>query len=100
MGEGFLTHGGKAISFGDDDGNLRDDFADEELPSGDESDGSQTERKQLKRLRLEEGEEAGAEEDGQPDRKKTKNEIYEEIIAKSKLHKYVSCSLTLPLLGD
>ncbi|KAK0656688.1 nucleolar protein 14 [Cercophora newfieldiana] len=88
--EGFLTHGGKALTFGDgDDEALRDDFADEELPPGDESDGSDVDRKRLKRLRLEQAEEGeGAEEDGQPERKKTKKEIYEEIIAKSKLHKY------------
>ncbi|KAK0632322.1 nucleolar protein 14 [Immersiella caudata] len=86
--EGFLTHGGKAIFF-DNDEALRDDFADEKLPSGDESDGSNAEKKRPKRLRLDQaGEEEGLEEDGQPERKKTKKEIYEEIIAKSKLHKY------------
>jgi nucleolar protein 14 len=91
LGEGFLTHGGKAISFKDDDGALRDDFADEELPSGDESDGSHAEKRRLKRLRFEQsGEGEGPEEDGQPERKKTKKEIYDEIIAKSKHHKYVS----------
>jgi nucleolar protein 14 len=93
--EGFLTHGGKAISFNEDEEALRDDFADEELPSGDESDVSNVERKRLKRLRLEQAEEEeGLEEDGQPERKKTKKEIYEEIIAKSKLHKYVGHPLT------
>jgi len=98
-GEGFLTHGGKAIAFGNDEEALQDDFADEELPSGDESDGSHAERRRLKRLRLEqaEGEEGESpEEDGQPERKKTKKEIYEEIIAKSKLHKYVSQKTSAP----
>ncbi|KAK1755353.1 putative nucleolar complex protein 14 [Echria macrotheca] len=86
--EGFLTHGGKAILFGDAEG-VQDDFAEEDLPSGDESDGSHAEKRRLKRLRLEQTEEEeSAEEDGQPERKKTKKEIYEEIIAKSKLHKY------------
>jgi len=90
--EGFLTHGGKAISFKGEgeDGALQDDFADEELPSGDESDGSHAERRQMKRLRQQAEGGDGPEEDGQPERKKTKKEIYEEIMAKSKLHKYVS----------
>lgn len=87
-GEG-LTHHGKAI-FAEEDA-LRDDFAEEDLPSGDESDGSQAARRRLKRDRLEHADEAGLlEDEGQPERKKTKKEVYEEIIAKSKLHKYVS----------
>ena len=88
LGEDFLTHGGKKISFGDEE-YLRDDFAEKDLPSGDESAGSLTEKKRLKRLRFEQaGEEDSPEEDNQPERKKSKKEIYEEIIAKSKLHKY------------
>ncbi|KAK4176325.1 putative nucleolar complex protein 14 [Triangularia setosa] len=87
---GGLTHMGKPL-FDDDDAPkfLKDDF-EEDVGSGDESDGSQTERRALKRQRLEEALEAVGEqeqEDGQPERKKTKKEIYDEIIAKSKLHK-------------
>jgi len=84
-----LTHGGKAITFEDMEKDaLRDDF-DEDLPS-DDDDGMHPERRAMKRMRLnEDGELEG--DDGEPDRKKTKKEIYEEIIAKSKLHKYVGC---------
>ncbi|KAM7208042.1 putative nucleolar complex protein 14 [Naviculisporaceae sp. PSN 640] len=83
-----LTHGGKALTF--DEAALKDDFEEEVGVSEDESedDGMHPDRKRLKRLRLTE---AGDEEDpvdDQPERKKTKKEIYEEIIAKSKLHKY------------
>ncbi len=87
--EGLLTHGGKPLTF-DEEEAPRDDFS-EDLSDEDEDDGMHPDRKALKRQRreqLEDGEEAGA--DGEPERKKTKKEIYEEIIAKSKLHKYVS----------
>ncbi|KAK0673259.1 putative nucleolar complex protein 14 [Cercophora samala] len=85
---GGLTHMGKPL-FDDDDAPkyLKDDF-EEDVGSGDESDGSQTDRRALKRQRLEEALEAmGEQGEGQPERKKTKKEVYDEIIAKSKLHK-------------
>lgn len=89
---GGLTHGGRPL-FDDDDARpvrVKDDFAEDDLLSGDESDGSRAERRMLKRQRLEEAGEGEEDEvDEQPDRKKTKKEIYEEIIAKSKQHKYV-----------
>ncbi|KAL2270135.1 hypothetical protein VTJ83DRAFT_2319 [Remersonia thermophila] len=89
---GRLTHMGRPLFDDDDDEDVgeigvRDDFDEEDLPSGDESDTSRAERRRLKRLRLEEAAAEQEEEDGQPERKKTKKEIYEEIIAKSKLHK-------------
>lgn len=91
---GGLTHMGKPLFDDDDDEAVRDDFADEDLPSGDESDGSRAERRRLKRQRLAEAaEEAEVEDDGQPERKKTKKEIYEEVITKSKLYKYVGFSM-------
>ena len=87
-----LTHGGKEIFFGDEVDKLRDDF-DEDMSSGDDSDDSHAARKKLKRYRMEHGEDGESPEaGGEPERKKTKNEIYTEIIAKSKLHKYV-CAL-------
>ena len=87
---GGLTHLGRPLFDDDDEAPVKDDFDEEDLPSGDESDGSRAERRMLKRQRLAEtAEEQDGEESGQPDRKKTKNEIYEEIIAKSKAHKYV-----------
>ncbi|KAL2257666.1 hypothetical protein VTK26DRAFT_9331 [Humicola hyalothermophila] len=88
---GGLTHMGKPL-FDDDEVDMeaaKDDFAEEDLPSGDESDGSRAERRRLKRQRLVEAiEELQAAEAEQPERKKTKKEIYEEVIAKSKLYRY------------
>ncbi|KAL2178885.1 nucleolar protein 14 [Thermothelomyces heterothallicus CBS 202.75] len=94
---GGLTHMGKPL-FDDDDGDdgddgddaepVKDDFDEEDLPSGDESDTSRAERRMLKRQRLLEAVEELDEDDEQPERKKTKKEIYEEVIAKSKLYRY------------
>ncbi|KAJ4296023.1 nucleolar complex protein 14 [Collariella sp. IMI 366227] len=83
---GGLTHMGRPL-FDDDDEPPKDDFQ-EDLPSGDESDSSRAEKRMLKRQRLAEAVEELADEEGQPDRKKTKKEIYDEIIAKSKFHKF------------
>lgn len=82
-----LTHGGKSISFDDDNDALVDDFEEEDLDAED-SDGSVRERQRLKRLRGLAGEDNGDAGDEEPDRKKSKKEVMEEIIAKSKLHKY------------
>ncbi|KAH6691640.1 Nop14-like family protein [Plectosphaerella plurivora] len=73
-----LTHMGQALTF--EEGG--DDFNEDDL--GSDSD-NEARRKILKRLRA--AEEDG-ESDPEPERKKTKNEIYEEIIAKSKQGKY------------
>lgn len=82
-----LTHGGKSLTF-DEDGELQDDFDEEFSDNGsDMSDLEEHNRKRLKRLR----EQVAANEDGhqgEPERKKTKKEVMEEVIAKSKLHKY------------
>ncbi|KAL2136047.1 hypothetical protein VTI74DRAFT_5783 [Chaetomium olivicolor] len=83
---GGLTHMGRPL-FDDDEELPKDDF-EEDLPSGDESDSSRAERRRLKRQRLAEAAEDHEEEGEQPERKKTKKEIYEEVIAKSKLYKY------------
>ncbi|KAK4128807.1 Nop14-like protein [Parathielavia appendiculata] len=86
---GGLTHMGRPLFDGDEDeAPVKDDFDGEELPSGDESDSSRAERRRLKRQRLEGAAGEQEEENGQPERKKTKKEIYEEVIAKSKLYKY------------
>ncbi|KAJ6446264.1 rRNA maturation protein [Purpureocillium lavendulum] len=82
--EGGLTHGGKSLTF--DDEELVDDFQEDDL-EGYDSDGSVRERQRLKRLRAM-GSEANEDEDEQPERKKTKKEVMEEVIAKSKMHKY------------
>lgn len=82
-----LTHGGKSLTF-DEDGELQDDFDEEFSDNGsDMSDLEEHNRKRLKRLR----EQVAANEDGdqeEPERKKTKKEVMEEVIAKSKMHKY------------
>ncbi|KAL3964253.1 hypothetical protein ACCO45_001257 [Purpureocillium lilacinum] len=80
--DGGLTHGGKALTF--DDEEPVDDFQEDDL-EGYDSDGSVRERQRLKRIRAM-GSEANEDEDEQPERKKTKKEVMEEIIAKSKMH--------------
>ncbi|KAI1312569.1 nucleolar protein 14 [Xylaria venustula] len=82
-----LTHMGKSLSFPE-----KDDFEETDLlgPDDDESDkDSSHEVRGLKRFRdpddVEEQDDPDVE--GEPERKKTKQEIYQEIIAKSKLHK-------------
>ncbi|EHK15639.1 uncharacterized protein TRIVIDRAFT_123214, partial [Trichoderma virens Gv29-8] len=82
-----LTHMGRTLAF-DDQEDLVDDFNEGDLEEdGEDSDGSSRE-KRLKRLRaiIAAGEEEGDE--GEPERKKTKKEVMEEVIAKSKLHRY------------
>ncbi|KUI53972.1 putative nucleolar complex protein 14 [Cytospora mali] len=85
--EPALTHGGKSFTF-NEAGELMDDFDDEVSNDGsDMSDLEEHNRKRLKRLReqmasFEEGDQA------EPERKKSKKEVMEEVIAKSKLHKY------------
>ncbi|ROV91337.1 hypothetical protein VSDG_07810 [Cytospora chrysosperma] len=85
--EPALTHGGKSFTF-NEAGELMDDFDDDVSNDGsDMSDLEEHNRKRLKRLRdqmasYEEGDQE------EPERKKTKKEVMEEVIAKSKLHKY------------
>lgn len=80
-----LTHGGKSLSFDDSD-SLVDDF--EEDLDAEDSDGSVREQQRLKRLRGLAVEDNGSNSDKEPERKKSKKEVMEEIIAKSKQHKY------------
>jgi nucleolar protein 14 len=85
--EGGLTHGGKALEFDEDDS--VDDFQEDDLDQDYDSDGSVREMQRLKRLRslALAGNDDEDHQDG-PERKKTKKEVMEEIIAKSKMHKY------------
>ncbi|KAL7950844.1 nucleolar protein 14 [Trichoderma barbatum] len=82
-----LTHMGRTLAF-DDQEELMDDFNEGDLEEGDEDSDGSTREKRLKRLRaiIAAGEEEG--EEGEPERKKTKKEVMEEVIAKSKLHRY------------
>lgn len=82
-----LTHMGQSLSF-DQEETVVDDFDEADLSSDGDSDSSQTSRKRLKRMRLEAMEEDGAPESQEPERKKTKKEVMDEVMAKSKLHKY------------
>ncbi|KJZ76715.1 hypothetical protein HIM_04051 [Hirsutella minnesotensis 3608] len=83
--EGGLTHMGKSLTF--EDGPV-DDFNEDDLDADYDSDGSVRERQRLKRLRSMAAEDDGDGDQEQPERKKTKKEVMEEVIAKSKMHKY------------
>ncbi|KAI5465925.1 nucleolar protein 14 [Mariannaea sp. PMI_226] len=81
-----LTHMGKSLTFED---MPLDDFQEDDLDGEYDSDGSVRERQRLKRLRDLAGQ--GSDDDSEndePERKKTKKEVMEEVIAKSKMHKY------------
>ncbi|OAL37383.1 hypothetical protein AYO20_03232 [Fonsecaea nubica] len=83
-----LTHGGRSLDF---EGNAGDDFDEDEVEGLDnpDRDFDQDDRPR-KKLRLAENEDVDShEEDDQdlPQRKKTKNEVMKEIIAKSKMYK-------------
>jgi nucleolar protein 14 len=80
-GEG-LTHMGKSLEFDDD-------FAEQDLDDSD-SDMSVREMQRLKRVRAmtQNGTIPEDDTEGQPERKMTKKEVMEEVIAKSKLHKF------------
>jgi nucleolar protein 14 len=88
---GELTHMGQSLSL--DGPNLKDDFDEEDLELSDAEDHSSDEgRQSRKRLRLnedsnDEGDD-GDDDGGRPERKKSKQEVMNEVIAKSKLYKY------------
>ncbi|KAL4784262.1 nucleolar protein 14 [Aspergillus varians] len=80
-----LTHMGESLSFGGGDG-VRDDFQ-EDVEADDMSD---SEMPQKRKRFLDDGEiEDAGSQDGEevPDRKKSKHEVMQEVIAKSKFHK-------------
>ena len=82
----MLTHGGRPV------GELaEDDFGKESVSASDSEDGELIRRKRRREDEAEEERamaENGEVEDEQPERKKSKKEVMEEVIAKSKLHKY------------
>ncbi|PHH60411.1 hypothetical protein CDD81_1689 [Ophiocordyceps australis] len=88
--DGGLTHMGKPLVFDiNDELKTADDFQEYDLDEDQDSDGSVRGTQRLKRMR------AMAldglvddQDDGEPERKKTKKEVMQEVIAKSKLHKY------------
>ena len=80
-----LTHGGRKL-----DELAADDFGDEESTRSESEDGELMRPKRRRsdiEVDEEQDEDSGALE-GQPEHKKTKKEVMEEVIAKSKLHKY------------
>ncbi|KAL2814763.1 nucleolar protein 14 [Aspergillus granulosus] len=80
-----LTHKGESLSFGDGEG-VQDDF-EEDLEVDDMSD-SEMPRKRKRVLEDGEFEEAGSQnEEEVPGRKKSKHEVMQEVIAKSKFYK-------------
>ncbi|KAH7329331.1 nucleolar protein 14 [Stachybotrys elegans] len=80
-----LTHGGKSLTFEDEE--LVDDFQEDDLEAEYDSDGSVRERQRLKRMHAMTHGDASDDHE-QPDRKKSKKEVMDELIAKSKLHRY------------
>jgi nucleolar protein 14 len=83
MGEMMLTHGGRSLEFGDE---VMDDFDEEDVGGSEDVE----DERPRKRLRLDD-DEGTLDEDGDaeemPLRKKTKNEVMKEVIAKSKMYK-------------
>jgi nucleolar protein 14 len=89
-----LTHLGRSLAL-DDNEDPHDDFDEPDLESGSDSDSSReghrkSRLREMRRLQgMVGGTVTGGEgEDGEPPRKKSKKEVMEEVIAKSKLHKY------------
>ncbi|KAK6614545.1 Nop14-like family protein [Botrytis cinerea] len=86
---GELTHMGQSLSL--DGPAIRDDFDEEGLELSDADDHeSDEERQALKRRRGSNSEGSDEDEEGTalPERKKSKQEVMKELIAKSKMHKY------------
>lgn len=82
-----LTHMGKSLSF--DGPNIVDDFDEDDLSAGSDAAASDDDddNRGSKRMRPFESEEDGDEAEGQPERKKTKQEVMKELITKSKFYK-------------
>ena len=86
-----LTHAGRALSFGDEDEAEADDF-DEVLDALSDASSNEDEAdiddRPRKRPRLDNEKLNGEEEGPESDRRKTRKEVMEEVVAKSKLHRY------------
>jgi nucleolar protein 14 len=85
MGEG-LTHMGKSLSL--DSPALIDDFDDAGLMLSDAEDHPSDEERQERKRHRDDDEGDGDDQENRPERKKSKQEVMTELIAKSKLHKY------------
>ena len=85
--EGGLTHGGRALDFDQAKAHrIRDDF-DDAISASEASDFEDADDRPKKRAKLEDGEAASENEQEGPQRKRTKNEVMQEVIAKSKAYK-------------
>ncbi|OTB08836.1 hypothetical protein M426DRAFT_18905 [Hypoxylon sp. CI-4A] len=80
-----LTHMGKSLSF--DGPDLVDDFEEDDLSAGSDAEVSDDEHRGSKRVRPFDAEDEEEQADGQPEKKKTKQEVMKEVIAKSKFYK-------------
>ncbi|KAI1082873.1 Nop14-like protein [Whalleya microplaca] len=81
-----LTHLGQSLSF--DDPKLVDDFEENDLSAGSDDAASDNEHRSSKRMRPSDTHDGdGDQVEGQPEKKKTKQEVMKEVIAKSKFHK-------------
>lgn len=88
-----LTHAGRSLSLGN--GNPHDDFQEGSFGGSDEDSDQENEDLPRKRRRLsheeeilEEGADGVEADDNGPDRRKSKQEVMKEVIAKSKFYKY------------
>ncbi|KAG9773385.1 hypothetical protein KCU88_g5820, partial [Aureobasidium melanogenum] len=81
-----LTHGGRTL-FDVGDRNPKDDFEEDDIADEDEEDFEAHDDRPRKRLRIDGEPEDEAGDNIIPQRKKTKNEVMKEIIAKSKMYK-------------
>jgi nucleolar protein 14 len=83
-----LTHGGRSLAFGIE--NAHDDFGEAEVDTtSDDSDDRPRKRKRLEEDEEEHSQDENADaEEELPERKKSKQEVMREVIAKSKLYKY------------
>ncbi|KAI1649831.1 Nop14-like protein [Daldinia loculata] len=81
-----LTHFGKSLSF--DGPSLVDDFEEDDISAGSDVATSDDEHRGSKRMRPFDSEAQDEDgEEGQPERKKSKQEVMKEVIAKSKFYK-------------
>ncbi|KAI1416033.1 Nop14-like protein [Hypoxylon sp. FL1857] len=78
-----LTHLGKSLSF--DGPDLVDDFEEDDLSAGSDADDEHRGSKRMRPFDTEEQD--GNQDEGQPERKKSKQEVMKEVIAKSKFYK-------------
>jgi len=83
---GQLTHMGQSLSL--DGPGIQDDFDEADLLDGEDEESRAFNRLKRSRGLEDDGFQDEEDEEGRPERKKSKQEVMKELIAKSKLHKY------------